>query len=536
MQNQANAGPTNPFNGDILVYHIESKYVTDNSDSITAMERKFETMVRWRSETIVQWINCFEAPLAELEVARDGLNPYEEDELIYLWKQTFSDNISGEEIQVINTHMQRYVDANSLKDITDYLDGIFDTQLFRSLCVDIARFLPSRYVPDKRTMQANRDRFERKQLLQVFGEPDYDSPLLSASKTEQKRKASLVSTKDKSDKKRVKSVKKASSASKSKTIPQHKQCKRPGCVSRGTSLTHAIHMLSASTKQIMRRVPLLRPVYWPRKRKPLLILNRTRQVLPVRQPRVRHASHSNPHRSGSSSAKPIKDPSEVDCWTCGKKGHYSGDCPSSTKRKFLLSKNKPFRSLLAKQAFTPAQTQAAIRIMDTHNQSVCHNCLVHGCRGHNRDENDREIHEAIPDVMAVLHENPDLQQGLLDAAADTTSAAVVAPLTFNTHFALAGDANIDHDDDDAQQAQHRHHNINSYFSDEEDDQSSPSGGEEVDDETRDDDELGSNEDDPPLDTFFLPPFSDSRFFLRHQKDDASCDEPTHNQRPLLDSA
>ena len=97
------------------------------------------------------------------------------------------------------------------------------------------------------------------------------------------------------------------------------------------------------------------------------------------------------------------------------------------KRKSLLSKNKPFRSLLAKQAFTPAQTQAAIRIMDTYNQFVCHNCLVQGCRGHNCDEKDREIHEAIPDVMAVLHENPDLKQGLLDAAADTTSAAVVAP-------------------------------------------------------------------------------------------------------------
>ncbi len=171
-------------------------------------------------------------------MARDGLNPYQEDDLIYLWKQTFSDNISGEEIQVINTHMHRYVEANSLQSITDYLDGSFDTQLFRSLCVDIARFLPSRYVPDKRTMQANRDRIEHKQLLQVFGEPDYDSPLLSTSKTEQKRKASPISTKDRSDKKRVKSVKKASSASKLKTIPQQKQCKRPGCVSRGTSLTN----------------------------------------------------------------------------------------------------------------------------------------------------------------------------------------------------------------------------------------------------------------------------------------------------------
>ena len=55
-------------------------------------------------------------------------------------------------------------------------------------------------------MQANRDRFERKQLLQVFGEPDYDSPLMSASKTEQKRKSSPATTKKKSDKKRVKFV------------------------------------------------------------------------------------------------------------------------------------------------------------------------------------------------------------------------------------------------------------------------------------------------------------------------------------------
>jgi hypothetical protein len=67
--------------------------------------------------------------------------------------------------------------------------------------------------------------------------------------------------------------------------------------------------------------------------------------------------------------------------------------------------------------------------METYNQSVCHNRLVHGCRGHNCDADDREIHEAIPDVMAVLHENPDLQQGLLDAAADATSAALVATLT-----------------------------------------------------------------------------------------------------------
>ena len=86
--------------------------------------------------------------------------------------------------------------------------------------------------------------------------------------------------------------------------------------------------------------------------------------------------------------------------------------------------------------------------------------------------------------MEVLHENPDLQQGLLDAAADTTSAAVVAPLTFGTYFSLAGDPGIDSDADDSQPAEKRHRNLNSYFSDEEDNESSPSGGEEVEQETQ----------------------------------------------------
>jgi hypothetical protein len=137
--------------------------------------------------------------------------------------------------------------------------------------------------------------------------------------------------------------------------------------------------------------------------------------------------------------------------------------------------------------------------------------------------------------MAVLHGNPELQQGLLDAAADTTSAAVVAPLTFGTYFSLAG---IDDQEVDSPQVSRRHQDITSYFSDE-DDVSSPSGGEEVVQETRNDEdqdyEEDVQEDELPLGSFFLPPLSDSRFFLRHKATgylnsspiEANCDKPTH---------
>ena len=183
-------------------------------------------------------------------------------------------------------------------------------------------------------MQANRDRFERKRLLQVYGELDYDSPLLSASKTDQKRKASPTTTKDWSDKKRVKSTKRTSPASTfTTTVPVHSQCTRPGCVSRGTSVTHthAQCFYKYKDKGVSPTTSLLAKKTNPPPRtkfagstsvKPASTSRRTSKFIKFSQ--------------GSSSATPKKDPSEIDCWTCGQKGHYSSDCPSNTKSKWEL--------------------------------------------------------------------------------------------------------------------------------------------------------------------------------------------------------
>jgi hypothetical protein len=154
--------------------------------------------------------------------------------------------------------------------------------------------------------------------------------------------------------------------------PATQAVQTPGCVSRGTSLTHTHAQCFYKTDNAKGSSPTANLLAKKEKSPPYTKPNPPGPPTRASSGSTRKAFKAS---SRSSSAKPRKDPSEVDCWTCGKKGHYSGDCPSNTKRKSLLSKNKPFRSLLAKQAFTPAQTQAAIRIMDTYNQSVCQNCL-----------------------------------------------------------------------------------------------------------------------------------------------------------------
>jgi hypothetical protein len=139
-------------------------------------------------------------------------------------------------------------------------------------------------------------------------------------------------------------------------------CKRSGCVSRGTSLTHTHAQCFYKTSDVKGSSPTT-SLLAGKEKAPHHAKPKPSGPTPLKATGLIRPSF--PPSSGSASGKPRKDPSEVDCWTCGQKGHYSGDCPSNSKRKSLLSKNKPFRSLLAKQVLTPAQTQAAIRIMET---------------------------------------------------------------------------------------------------------------------------------------------------------------------------
>jgi hypothetical protein len=99
---------------------------------------------------------------------------------------------------------------------------------------------------------------------------------------------------------------------------------------------------SASIKPPTPRVCPPRPISWLVRRKPSHSRNLKRLPFPRKRPQALRVTPSNLHQDHRSSAKPRKDPSEIDCWTCGQRGHYSGDCPSNTKRESLLSRNKPF--------------------------------------------------------------------------------------------------------------------------------------------------------------------------------------------------
>ena len=293
LQNQAaGGGLVDPFNADILIAHIKSNYVTDNSDSITAMERRFETMVRWRSETIVQWIDRFEAPLAELEVARDGLAAYTEDELSYLWKQTFADNISGEEIQIITTHMPRYVDANSLQDVQDYLDGTFDTQLFSCALISLASSpvaMSQTSVLCKPIAIAS----SASNCCRYLASPSMTPPHCPLPK--RNRNGSHLQLRP-----RIGLTKSESSPAKRlHQLPSlrlsHKTSSAKGLGVLVGGPPSLIHTLNAFIKLPRKRRYLLRPIFWPIRRNHLLTQKPKRQTVPTGKPLTSGAIRSKLH-------------------------------------------------------------------------------------------------------------------------------------------------------------------------------------------------------------------------------------------------
>ncbi len=127
-----------------------------------------------------------------------------------------------------------------------------------------------------------------------------------------------------------------SPASKSrKTIPNHSQCIRPGRVSRGTPVTHTLAQCFYKYKGKGASPPTTSLLTKKANPPPRTKFAGSTSVKPAAST-SRQTSKFIKFSQGSSSATPKKDPSEIDCWTCGQKGHYSSDCPSNTKSKWEL--------------------------------------------------------------------------------------------------------------------------------------------------------------------------------------------------------
>ena len=469
--------PLTPFHAGYLVAHMKKHYTTDNTEVIENMTRVFEKIIRYKFETIKNWLDRIVSEVDELIAARDGLADLDDAALQKLWKVTFGGNISTNEILILDSQIPRHIDDADCKKVSNYAIGDFDPSLFRELCIAIEDMLPRSYDPDQRVLKFNQGRYDIRSSTGCNGDkPDYSNPVrkrerdnsgLNDDNAGRERKKKNDSPRHPDNAKHRKAQRpREFSAKKQRTekaaIPLRDQCKTPSCVLRKnhTKHTHAqCFYKEGGSKNVS-------PSFNTRRG----------------QAGKHSSSSSSSGKYTPSHKKPQRDLSDVECYNCHKKGHYAGDCPMP---KSTARFDKKFTSMLAETFPEPELANAVNLVLDSMETQCCHNCLQPHCNGNSCNPRHRELHDAIPEVMRRIQENPDLADSISRGNEAYSSRATCAPLTVHNYFSLMpSPESVQYSDDEDQRE------VPNFFTvpqPSEEDSSTAGGKEEEDSHANDDD-------------------------------------------------
>ena len=424
-----------PFTAQIIVDHVTTHYTMDNTSHIEELKRAFETVVRYKKESLHQWLNRLKSQISQLIEAREGLTDFSEEEIKSLWKDTYVGNINFAESLAISHRMSTLEDYEKGR-IEDYQTGVFDATFFEQFLLTNKSVLPPFDEPDATVLAFNKARYSQKKDIHgnAIPPPNYNNPAFTkkvGEKEGQKKKRAESANSDphKTPKKKHRKKEVAIRRNPHKGVAPSDYCTNQGCIDRKAHRTH-------TTSQCHYRNSAKRHKGDAGNRQ--LSTQKGNGAFKPKPQKKQNKTHN-----GSSSVQPKSLPtrnlSTVKCYSCNKMGHYASDCPDKkssarfSKESMGHSKHSNFKTYMT-QAFPEKDLRSsAMKVVKTYGLSCCHQCGEDECRG-NCDEDERDHHDNIPIIMERLSEHPELTAILEETNSIYQTGATYAPLTVQSYF------------------------------------------------------------------------------------------------------
>ena len=422
-----------PFTAQVLVDYVTSHYITDNTSHIEELRRAFETVVRYKKESLHQWLIRLKNQVSQLEEAREGLEPYDENELKLLWKDTYVNNINFNESVVISHRITALPDIQENL-ISNYQSGVFDATFFEQFLLTNKTVLKSFDAPDGTVCAYNKARYSQKKDVKgnPIPPPDYNNPAFSRKEGNdtQKRKRSEDTASDNTKLNKRRSKKEVPKRRRiGKIVAQANWCTNQGCIERNAHKTHTIsqcHYRNNAKRQ--KPSPGGRQLSTQKGNGPFKAKNLKMQK------KTRSSSSTTAPKSLSN-----RDIKTVECFNCHKMGHYASDCPDKktaarfTKEAMGDKRHNNFKNFMTTAFPEKHLRESAMMIAKAYGSSCCHQCGDDECRG-NCDPDERSHHDNIPTIMERLSQNPDLTEILEETNQAFETGAKYAPLTVQSYF------------------------------------------------------------------------------------------------------
>ena len=413
------------FTAQVLVDHIESTYLSDNESYVRNLTRVFEKIIRYRRETLIKWLDRMTLMVDELTEARAGDDHEDSDEYQQkLWKITFAGNVSTSEVSLLDSRIAKYEDSSQQEKLMNYWKGDFEPMLMRQLLLDSALDLPSYNEPDKRVKTFNEARYSKltlpkeKAMYPRYDPPSVDTAVITAPSKSTPDESSTKRKRDSHPSR--KTATDSRSRPKRSKVPTSQQCKNVSCVNRGTHTGHTMSQCHYRTDKYIN---------------PRGTTKRTLQTdMTKSSARKKPGTSSKSFKTGSSTTH---DLTSIQCYNCGDMGHYANKClkPKKPQRFGDKDKQKEFKSYLSQVFPKPELRAAALDVVNSLNQTCCHNCVQQSCDGTRCNPRHRDTHDHIPEVMEILRDNPSLADEIMRANEPYQTTNVHAPLTVENYFA-----------------------------------------------------------------------------------------------------